>query len=141
MTGTVLITGAARRVGAAIARALAAEGWRGVVHYHHSADDARALATDPRDGAVYYFGSGQNNTPVFRITGWDGWARRRGTTRRTRTRGRRGVGAFLHRMARRLFLDVARGRRLCRVRRDRHDHAFRLGDADLARRDTHRLPG
>jgi NAD(P)-dependent dehydrogenase (short-subunit alcohol dehydrogenase family) len=45
---TVLITGAARRVGAAIARALAADGWNVVVHYHRSEADAEALAAEIR---------------------------------------------------------------------------------------------
>lgn len=40
----VLITGAARRVGAAIAAALAADGWLVVAHYNNSAADAAALA-------------------------------------------------------------------------------------------------
>jgi NAD(P)-dependent dehydrogenase (short-subunit alcohol dehydrogenase family) len=45
MTGrTVLITGAARRVGATIARALAENGWKVVMHYHRSEADAEALA-------------------------------------------------------------------------------------------------
>jgi len=41
--GTALITGAARRVGAAIAEDLAARGWRVAVHYRGSADDAEAV--------------------------------------------------------------------------------------------------
>jgi pteridine reductase len=39
----VLITGAARRIGAAIARQLHGAGARVVVHHHRSVDDARAL--------------------------------------------------------------------------------------------------
>lgn len=44
MTRTVLVTGGARRLGAAIVRALAAEGWRVVVHHHRSAADAERIA-------------------------------------------------------------------------------------------------
>ena len=36
----VLVTGAARRIGAAIAHDLAANGWAVAVHYQDSADDA-----------------------------------------------------------------------------------------------------
>ena len=39
----VLVTGAARRVGAAIARALHASGWNVVIHYRASGGEARAL--------------------------------------------------------------------------------------------------
>ena len=39
-----LITGAGRRVGAAIARALAADGWHVVLHYNQSGDAAAVLA-------------------------------------------------------------------------------------------------
>jgi NAD(P)-dependent dehydrogenase (short-subunit alcohol dehydrogenase family) len=42
---TVLITGSARRIGAGVARALAADGWRVLIHYHHSAEAAAELAT------------------------------------------------------------------------------------------------
>lgn len=47
-TGTVLITGAARRVGAAIARQLAADGWNVIVHYNRSKAEAEQLADEIR---------------------------------------------------------------------------------------------
>jgi NAD(P)-dependent dehydrogenase (short-subunit alcohol dehydrogenase family) len=40
----VLITGAARRIGRTIAEVLAAAGWPVCLHYHHSAQEAQALA-------------------------------------------------------------------------------------------------
>jgi NAD(P)-dependent dehydrogenase (short-subunit alcohol dehydrogenase family) len=43
-TKAVLVTGAARRIGAEIARTYAAAGWHVVLHCHHHADDAEALA-------------------------------------------------------------------------------------------------
>ncbi len=43
---TVLVTGGAKRLGAAIARRLAAGGWRVVVHHHRSDGEARALAVE-----------------------------------------------------------------------------------------------
>jgi NAD(P)-dependent dehydrogenase (short-subunit alcohol dehydrogenase family) len=43
---TVLVTGGAKRLGATIARAVAAAGWRVVVHYGTSADEAQALAAE-----------------------------------------------------------------------------------------------
>ena len=46
--GIVLITGAARRIGRAIALDLAAAGWQVAVHYRRSRDDAEALAADIR---------------------------------------------------------------------------------------------
>lgn len=42
----VLITGAARRVGAALAKGLAADGWQVAVHHRHSADEARQVVAD-----------------------------------------------------------------------------------------------
>jgi len=44
MTQTVLITGAALRVGNAIARGFAGKGWNVIIHCNHSAEDALALS-------------------------------------------------------------------------------------------------
>jgi NAD(P)-dependent dehydrogenase (short-subunit alcohol dehydrogenase family) len=50
---TVLITGAARRVGAAIARVMAADGWNVIVHYNRSGAEADRLADDiRREGGI-----------------------------------------------------------------------------------------
>ena len=50
---TAIVTGAAKRIGAEMARALAADGWDVLIHYRHSADEARALAeTLPRARSV-----------------------------------------------------------------------------------------
>ncbi len=42
----MLITGAGRRIGAAMARMLAEDGWRVVAHYNNSRSEAAALAAD-----------------------------------------------------------------------------------------------
>ncbi len=46
MPGTILVTGGAKRLGAAIARAVAAAGARVVIHYGRSAAEAEALAAE-----------------------------------------------------------------------------------------------
>jgi NAD(P)-dependent dehydrogenase (short-subunit alcohol dehydrogenase family) len=45
---TVLVTGAARRIGRVLASELAAQGWRVGLHCHRSADEAERLAQDIR---------------------------------------------------------------------------------------------
>lgn len=47
--GTALVTGASRRIGAAIARDLAAQGWQVAIHYRQSARDANALVANLRE--------------------------------------------------------------------------------------------
>ncbi len=47
---SALVTGAARRIGRAIALALAENGWAVAVHYNQSEDAARALAEDITEG-------------------------------------------------------------------------------------------
>ena len=46
MTGTVLVTGGGKRLGAAIARGCAAAGHRVILHYGRSGDEAAALAAE-----------------------------------------------------------------------------------------------
>ncbi|WP_294329717.1 SDR family oxidoreductase [uncultured Sphingomonas sp.] len=48
MPGRVLVTGGARRIGAAISRGLAARGWAVAVHHHHSPAEAEAFVADLR---------------------------------------------------------------------------------------------
>jgi NAD(P)-dependent dehydrogenase (short-subunit alcohol dehydrogenase family) len=45
---TALVTGSAKRIGEAIARGLAADGWNVAVHYNRSADSAARLVKDLR---------------------------------------------------------------------------------------------
>lgn len=54
MTKTILITGAAKRVGAEVAKALAAQGWRVAVHYYSSGAQADALADTIGNGAARF---------------------------------------------------------------------------------------
>ena len=44
--GNVLVTGASKRIGAAIARTLAAQGYGVVIHYRQSADEAKVLQAE-----------------------------------------------------------------------------------------------
>ena len=48
MTKTVLVTGAAKRLGRAIALDLAGNGWNVAIHYHGSAEDADDVAQAAR---------------------------------------------------------------------------------------------
>ncbi|SEM41286.1 NAD(P)-dependent dehydrogenase, short-chain alcohol dehydrogenase family [Sphingomonas gellani] len=46
MSRTVLVTGGAKRIGAAIVRQLAAAGYHTIIHHHASADEAASLAKE-----------------------------------------------------------------------------------------------
>lgn len=59
MNRTVLITGAAVRIGRAIAEALARQGWRVIIHAHRSAPQAAALCADLQT----------LGTPAWQVTG------------------------------------------------------------------------
>lgn len=43
---TAIVTGGAKRIGAALVRALAADGWHVLIHCHHSMAEAEALAAE-----------------------------------------------------------------------------------------------
>jgi NAD(P)-dependent dehydrogenase (short-subunit alcohol dehydrogenase family) len=43
---TAIVTGGAKRIGAEIVRALAADGWHVLIHYHRSEAEAKALAAE-----------------------------------------------------------------------------------------------
>ena len=63
-----LITGAARRVGAAIARELHAAGFNLMLHYRHSVDDARQLADEldaQRSGSIGLVQTELNNPAML----------------------------------------------------------------------------
>jgi NAD(P)-dependent dehydrogenase (short-subunit alcohol dehydrogenase family) len=49
---TAIVTGGAKRIGAEIARALAADGWHVLIHYHRSRAEAEALAIETGGSAV-----------------------------------------------------------------------------------------
>jgi len=50
---TVLVTGAAKRIGRAIALRLAAEGYRVAIHYHESGNEARQTAAACGDAPIF----------------------------------------------------------------------------------------
>ena len=43
---TAIVTGGAKRIGAELVRALAADGWQVIIHYNHSQAEAEALAAE-----------------------------------------------------------------------------------------------
>ncbi|HEX9963384.1 MAG TPA: SDR family NAD(P)-dependent oxidoreductase [Allosphingosinicella sp.] len=49
---TAIVTGGARRIGAALCRALAEDGWHLLIHFNRSAGEAEALASELGDSAV-----------------------------------------------------------------------------------------
>ena len=73
MARTVLVTGAAKRLGAVIARRLAVAGWRVAIHYGSSRDEAEALAVEL--GGVALAGDlADRDVPARLIAGASAWA-------------------------------------------------------------------
>lgn len=60
MSGTVLITGAAARIGSHIAKGLADDGWTVVVHYNRSEDRAQKLVSNINQNGGKAFALGAN---------------------------------------------------------------------------------
>ncbi len=60
MSGTVLITGAAARIGAHLAKGLAHDGWTVVIHYNRSAKKAEALVNAINSGGGKAFALSAN---------------------------------------------------------------------------------
>lgn len=67
---TILITGAARRVGAMIARAAAEHGARIILHYGHSANEAEELAADIRRKGGWVETTGIDLASSDRLEDW-----------------------------------------------------------------------
>src|SRR6188768_577460 len=49
---TAIVTGGAKRIGAEIVRALAADGWHVLIHYNRSAAEAEALAREVGEASL-----------------------------------------------------------------------------------------
>ena len=49
---TAIVTGGAKRIGAELVRALAADGWHVLIHYHHSLAEAEALSREVGNAAI-----------------------------------------------------------------------------------------
>jgi len=65
----VLVTGGATRIGAAITRRFAAEGWHTVIHYKSSATAAEALAATLPSAEVIGFDLADDEAAVAAVTG------------------------------------------------------------------------
>jgi len=50
--GTAIVTGGAKRIGAEMVRALAADGWHLLIHYRNSREEAEALAAEIGNAAI-----------------------------------------------------------------------------------------
>ncbi len=64
----VLVTGGATRIGAAIVRRFAAEGWHVVIHYRASADAAEALAAELPSAETLAFDLADDDAAVAAVT-------------------------------------------------------------------------
>jgi len=93
---TAIVTGAGKRVGAAIARALFEDGWSIIAHVHHETDDpppgTTKVVADLADGAcAEAIFAAATRLPPVRL-GWSGRIRF-GAVRRSHGRQCAGAGA------------------------------------------------
>lgn len=69
---TAIVTGGAKRIGAELCRALAADGWHLLIHCHRSQGEAEALARDLGDAAVVKADLALPDAPDRVMAGLDG---------------------------------------------------------------------
>jgi len=69
---TAVVTGAAKRIGAEIARALAADGWHVLIHCHRSTAEAEALAAELGDASVVAADLADPQAPARIVAALDG---------------------------------------------------------------------
>ncbi len=69
---TAIVTGGAKRIGAALARALAADGWHVLIHYRDSRAEAEALAAELGTAAIVHAELAQPDCAGRIMAGLDG---------------------------------------------------------------------
>ena len=69
---TAIVTGGARRIGASLCRALAADGWHLLIHCHRSAGEAEALALELGNAAVVSADLARPDAPDRVMAGLEG---------------------------------------------------------------------
>ncbi|MEA1014908.1 SDR family NAD(P)-dependent oxidoreductase [Sphingosinicella sp. LY1275] len=69
---TAIVTGGAKRIGAAISRALAEDGWHVLIHCHDSEDDARSLAAELGQATVVAADLARSDAAATIIAALDG---------------------------------------------------------------------
>lgn len=69
---TAIVTGGARRIGAALCRALAADGWHLLIHCHRSAGEADALARELGNAVVVVADLAQSDAATRVMAALDG---------------------------------------------------------------------
>ena len=135
---TVLVTGAARRIGKAIVDALAGDGWRIALHYGGSADEAEAGAAElrARGAEVALYGADLRDEAPG--PGIDPAHRRRDGRRRLPCQQRLGVRARLSRRCRPGKLGCAHGGQSAGAVRS---HASLRGPVPGRKRQYYQHPG
>ncbi len=69
---TAIVTGGAKRIGAALVRALAADGWHVLIHYRHSGDEAESLAVEIGNAATVQAELAEPDCAARILAGLDG---------------------------------------------------------------------